>query len=155
LTKVNLKDLVQAELARRAEASSTLLPFTYTTHDEPGAMTDVQTAVSAVEEEHAARVRGEMRTAPTIAAGIAGAVEDALAAAHPKHFARLGRLSIVAHVIVDARTRHAPVPDVVKDAGPSSVAGRLDDDETEARQHAQEDAADRAARRIAAMRGLN
>ncbi len=129
----SLQELVSAELARRQEASSTFLPFCYTVHDTADAMCDSAAAVSAVEEEHVARLKGEMKRAPTIAPDIVEAVDEALAAAHPKHFARLGRLSIIKHVIVTSGMRHAPVPEAIEDAMPSPgvapPAARPDKDE--------------------------
>jgi hypothetical protein len=50
-------------------------------------------------------------------------VEEALAGAHPKHFSRLGRLSILCRIIIDSRMRHAAVPVIEEDMGPV-VGGR-------------------------------
>jgi hypothetical protein len=117
-------------------------------------MTNVAAAVQAVEEEHEIRSRprasgeqpGARKGAPRIAPGIEDAVVAALEAAHPKHFARLGRLSIISHVIVDSKTRHAPVPKAIEDGPPSPGAAapavRSDRDEV----------AEHYAARIAAMR---
>jgi hypothetical protein len=48
---MKLKDLVQAELPRREEAGARYNPFCFIVHDGPKALTDVATAVEAIEEE--------------------------------------------------------------------------------------------------------
>jgi hypothetical protein len=133
LSKVNLKDLVRAEIARREEASSTFLPFCYTVCDRADALTDIREAVRLIEAEHAVRSRpyrpGEesepCKGAPVIASSIQDAVEAALAAAHPRQFARPG-IGILSHSIVESVRRHAPVPEMTEGAGPATVAGRIE-----------------------------
>jgi hypothetical protein len=63
----SVRELVQAEIARREEATSAFLPFCYTVHDAPDAMTDVAAAVAAVMAEHATRVgNGGGKAAPPL-----------------------------------------------------------------------------------------
>lgn len=90
--------------------------------------------------------------APTIVPSIAEAVEESLSVRHPKHFARLGRLSIISRVIVDSKMRHAPVPEVFEggdSAVPTTGPGSIQMPDI----RPSEDAAERARRRIVAMRG--
>jgi hypothetical protein len=149
-----LRGMIRAELARREEASIHYNPFTFVVYDKPDALTDVAAAVKAIEEEHESRSRpyraGEVmrKGAPTIVPSIQAAVEAALEARHPRHFER-ARISIICYPIVTSGLRHAPVPDRVEDALPSPAGvpapiKRADED----------DAAERAARRLAALRGL-
>jgi hypothetical protein len=129
-------------------------PFCYLVADEPGALTSVGEAISAIEAEVEARNSGKSHRYTVIMPYIQDAVVDALAAAHPKHFDR-GRLGVICRVVVDSRMRHAAVPEAREDAGPLSVVGRLDDDKPpveEARQR-ESDAVEKAAKRIAALRG--
>ena len=61
-----LREMVRAEIARREEAAARFLPFTFTVHDDPAALTDVTAAVQAIEEERRARTDGvERRASPT------------------------------------------------------------------------------------------
>ena len=91
---------------RLTEATATFLPFCFVVADEPGAMSDVPAATTALEREREVRGRGGERiAAPTISPSIQDAVEAALEAAHPKQFARPG-LAILCHVIVESANRN-------------------------------------------------
>jgi hypothetical protein len=91
-----LRELVQAEIARRTEANESFNPFSFTVNDAPGALTDVAAAVRAIEAQTAA---GNNAERVTIASGIRADVEKALAAAHPRRFARPG-VAIIRRVII-------------------------------------------------------
>jgi hypothetical protein len=154
LTK-NLKDLVRAEKARREEASTSRNPFCFTVYDAPDSLTDVAAAVAAIEDERAARSRpprageesGIRKGALRIAGSIKDAVVVALQTAHPKHFSKPG-IGIISRIIVTSGLRHAAVPDVLEGSDTPSPGGTPAPDK-----RAEEDAvAERAARRIAAMR---
>jgi hypothetical protein len=135
---MGLQKMVAEELARRAEAGAVFQPFCVIVHDgDPKAIADTATAVAALEQQHK---DGGDRVA--ITRDIAESVCSALEGKHPRMFKKLGRLSILARVIVDSHTRHAPVPDVTEGRGTSSVAARTDDDVVE-----------RARDRIAKLRG--
>jgi hypothetical protein len=86
----SLQQMVSAELARRENANAVFQPFTFTVCDNPGATTDVTAAVAAIEEE--LKTRGcERRRAPVVARDIQDAVCEALQAAHPRLFQKLGK----------------------------------------------------------------
>lgn len=151
----SLQELVQRELARREEAGARYNPFTYVVRDWPGAISDIATAVAAIEAELEARDKGIACSRPVIGPSIQADVEAALHAKYPKRFTRSG-VGIIVRTIVDSTMRHSEVPKVGIDAGPSSPIARLDDDKAaaeRARQQAEADATEKAARRIAAMRG--
>jgi hypothetical protein len=137
-----LHEMIQRELARREEASANYNPFSVIV--TPKAMTDVTAAVAAIEEQY--KTGGDrVRIAP----GIADDVYAALEKGHPHMFKKLGKCSVIARVIVDSHRSTAPVPVAIEDvmSSPGGAAGtpvRPDDD----------NAVMRAARRIAAMRGL-
>jgi hypothetical protein len=79
-----LRGMIRAELARREEASSTLLPYTYTVYETADASRDVSMAIAAVEAEHAIRSRpcepgaSVSKRAPTIPPDIVASVDEAL-----------------------------------------------------------------------------
>jgi hypothetical protein len=127
----------------REEASAVYLPFHFIAVDDgrSGAMTDVATAEIAIEEEQKSRGEGGARLNVTITKGIQEAVVAALHARHPRHFGKPG-VSIIAHTIVDSRTRHAPVPEFEGSTGASLPAARDDDEVVQ-----------RAAERLAKLRG--
>jgi hypothetical protein len=149
-----LREMIAAELARREEAGANYNPFTFIVDDDPKALTDVAAAVKAIEEELQARDNHMARTTPRIAPGIEDDVEAELQARHPRRFSRPG-ISIIAHTIVSSGMRYAALPVIKEDVGPSSVAGRLDDDKAPAEEvrEREGDAVEKAAKRIAALRG--
>jgi hypothetical protein len=103
---MSLQKMVADELARRAEAGAVFQPFSVIVHDgDPKAIADSATAVAAIEEQH--KDGGDRVVINT---DIAESVYEALESRHGPMFKKLGRLSIIARVIVDSRTRHAPVP---------------------------------------------
>jgi hypothetical protein len=142
----SLQELVSAELSRRQEVSVSYNPFSVIIHDrDPRAITSVEAAVAAIEARH--ETGGER---VVITADILDPVCAGLESKHPALFRKLGRLSVIARVIIDSRRATAPVP-TVEDALPApgaSVAapqrsdGRADGDEVQSHY----------ARRIAAMR---
>lgn len=93
----SLQEMVQRELARREDAQSIFLPFSFIVRDEPAAITDVAAAVKAIEAQTEAVNCGER---VTIASGIRNDVVAALKATHPRRFKKLGNVSILARVIV-------------------------------------------------------
>jgi hypothetical protein len=148
-----LRGMIRAELAKREEASANYNPFSVIVQDTPKAMTDVTAAVASIEEQYKTggdRVR--------ITSGIAESVYEALESRHGPMFKKLGRLSIIARVIVDSHRSGAPVPQAI-DAGPPSPGGaaampvrsdgRAHGDEV---QRHNDEVTKRAAERIAAMR---
>ena len=77
------------------------------------------------------------------------ALSAALAAKHPKQFSRPG-YHILVRSIVESALRLVPRPAVPEGPGGVTVAARIDDDAAERAV----DAAQRAAERLARMRGL-
>jgi hypothetical protein len=149
-----IQSKVKAELERRTEENRTYRPFRCVIHDRPGAISDTETAVTKIETE---RDGGGSRA--TIAPAIAGAVEAALQAKHPRQFARPGP-HILARIIVPPPDRYRGVDDnaeralagslssaIARTMGAAERAG-----DPEALPASDPDAIDRAAWRLAALR---
>jgi hypothetical protein len=151
----SLQELVQRELGRRQDEGANYNPFRFVVKNSLKSLTNVGEVVAAVEAELEARDKSLACSSPVIAPGIKDDVIAALHAKYPRRFTRPG-VGIIVRTIVDSTMRHAEVPEVGIDGGPSSPIARLDDDKAaaeRARQQAEADAAEEAARRISAMRG--
>jgi hypothetical protein len=103
-------------------------------------MTNTEEAVSAIEAQHQAG-GDRVRINPSIAESVYASLEQR----HQHMFRKLGRLSILARVIVDSTTRLAPIPEPMEDAMPSpgAVTGRADGDEVQRHNDEVQRAADR------------
>jgi hypothetical protein len=150
----SLKELVAREQARRAEANTVYMPFSFIVDDKgENAFKDVAEAVKAIEAERGTRANGSGSSQKVcIHSAINDAVCAALEAGHPRQFARLGGgPNIIARVVVHPG---APLP-----AGPwrgtmadMPTTGRLVAPDTPAYDARDDDAVARAAHRIANLR---
>jgi hypothetical protein len=141
---VTLRDLVECELAKREQADVNYVPFSVIVYDSPEALRDTATAVAAIEEHHKTG-RERVRIIPDITEAVYAALE----ANHPRLFKKLGRCSVIARIIVGPGKRPEtkptavePDPPLPEEAAPSPVSN-------------EDNVMQRAARRIALMRGLN
>jgi hypothetical protein len=113
-------------------------------------MVNAEDAVAAIERQYSTggnRVR--------ITPDIADSVYEHLAEAHPHLFKKLGRMSVIARVIIDSHRRHEAVPEPLEAASEPAPAHRLADDKAaaeRARQQTEASAAEKAAARIRALR---
>ena len=135
-----LRGMIRNELARRDESGAKWPAFSFVVDDKhPAALADVAAAVKAVvagADDRAAGQGDRVR----ITSAVYEAVVDALRAHSP-------RRDIVVRTIEESGLRFAPRPEPAEGAGPSSPAAHIDEPD-------RADAAERAAARLARMRGL-
>ena len=135
-----LRGMIRNEIARRDESGAQWPAFSFVVDDKhPAALADVAAAVKAVvagADDRAAGQGDRVRITSAIHEAVVGALRDA----HP-------RRAIIARTIQESGLRFAPRPELAEGTGPSSVAERIDEPD-------RADAAERAAARLARMRGL-